>query len=972
MIITNSPDITELIIQVTWNISGSTPVINLVNLSQGNALANVSYSFVAKSPSGTFIHNADINTPDKIGLWSSTNLTDAWPRPFGQIEWSGANFLFYVTVKDSLGNIYIGDQQTAFICHPFGNTSLSKNYFGIASSNVQVKCSEARIFFQDTTYHSYKGLEGTQIGSVLKVIYPIDETATLPDPFQIAQYSTALVPISYSSNNYQFYQYNIYDYDLGNNTLVRIRYQLIQTFSVWCNVDLEPLVCEFNKLMDSIQNGTCSDVADANNKLSLISPKMTLVFIGIMQPLTGIDVPSLIEDIKTIGGFDCNCCNAATGIIPTSASVIDGYTFSVNKVCGDISGTVSNVGSNITFNLQDVSYVFSILQSSPTEISAFSVIPSKTGCQQTYALQVDGTQLATDILNIVKNNSNLVNLFNSIVNNSGSGSSQLIVDGKCVLQTTTACDYTFDILHVPAFTLYAILTSVNNIPVNFAFNQTNLPALQAYLNGLGLGIFVVTNPALGEVLLTSTANPNDLSGINYKVVNTSYIAAMTKECVGFIAKSSNEIVQAIIDYLCGITDAQIATSQDYEICYIDSVTKIKKTVTISSGAALTDFIIELLARGCDTINYITGLSAVNCGSIQALFPQSINVLQSNDWINGVKEGECAKIYPVELGARIFQLGISDSIFMSALCNAISLCGAGLPCAPFTYYYLTAAFGSPSDDTMNIVVNFAHPAAVSYTIRYARIDNTNSPVYTTITGVTTSPKVINVPDGQYNVGITPIYSDGRICSEVMQTTSACTGINSFSAVTGGSPTSEFIVSYNAVVTVPKIRVNISYPNGGSWSQIYNNTGTDIHITFPIGVYGDFAITITPVCNSTTGFFGSPTAPVILNVANPSETPATNTYSISYTNNSSAANPLILNIGNNNTSPSTSIYNGGYNSDPVTGTSANLPAVNANVVFVIGGGKHFLSVSCNGIAGPTGGASTSWGGINGNLVITFITN
>lgn len=870
MTISNSPDITNLSVKVLWDLSGSSPIITLTNQSTGTGLGNCTWAFIATSPSGTYIHNGSIDSPDITGNWSSHNVLDSWPRPFNSIEFSGAPYVFIVTVKDSNGSIYTTGEQTAFICRPAGNTSLSKNFYGVASSNVSVKCNEARIFFQDTTYHSYKGSDGVAVASILRVIYPIDETATIPEPFAIASYSTALVPISYSSNNYQFFQQTIYDYDLGNNSFVRIKYQTIQTFAVWCNIDLEPLVCEYNNLIDSIQNGSCSDVNEANKKLSLISPKMTLVFIGIMQPLTGIDVPSLVEDIKNIGGFTCDCCNAATGILPTSSSIIDGYNFIVNKVCGDISGTVAVSGTNITFNLSDVSYVVSVANESPSQTTAFQVIPSITGCQKTYSIKIDGYQLATDILNIIKNDSTgvLVNLFNSIVNSSGSGNSMLIVDGKCVLSTTSLCDYTFLLSNIPVSgTSFAFLTSIAENATFFAFNQGNISALQAYINSLGFGTFAVSNPSSGNVLITSS-NYNNLLGISYTVGAFTYSATMTKTCAGYVPKTANEVIQAIINYLCDISDAEIETSKDYVICYLDPTTKTQKTVTISSGAALTDFIIELLARGCDTINYILGLNAVTCQSLVSLFQPTVNIVEPTDIILGTKGGACAPIYPVELGTAILRLGVSDSNFMNALCTAISLCGAGLPCEPFTYFYLTVPYSSPTDDTMSIVVNFAHPSAILYTIRYARIDNTNTPIYTTISSVTTSPRVITgLADGQYIVGLTPIYSDGRNCTEVTQTTPICSGITSFSAVTGGSPTNEFIISYFAAATVPKVMVNIAYPNGGSSSTVYTNTGTNIIIPFPTSVYGDFSITMSPVCNQNTGFFGVATAPVILTVNSP---------------------------------------------------------------------------------------------------------
>lgn len=979
MTITTSPDLTKLLVNVTWDISGALPVIRLENLSAGTGLANVDYAFVATSPSGTLIHNGDINDPDESGVWSTTILNDAWPRPFNSVEWSGASYAFYVIAKDSIGNVYQTELQTATICRPYGNTQSSKNTYGVAASNVSVKCAEARIFFEDKTYHSYKGIDGTQISSDLKVIYPVDETGSIPSPFSISDYSTALVPISYSSSNYQFYQTTVYDYDLGNNTLVRIKYQTIQTFPVWCNIDLEPLVCEFNKLIDEVNSGNCADVAAANQKLNLISSKMFLVFMGIMQPLTGIDVPTLIEEIKVIGGFDCNCCSAATGIIPTTSSIIDGYNFIINPVCGDISGSVTVNGANITFNLQDISYVFKMFENSPSEITAFSIIPSENGCQKTYALAIDSTQLATDILNIITNDINLVNLFNTIVNNNTDGNFNLIVDGKCIIQTTTACDYTFDILNVPASVTYALLTGINASVVNFAFNETNLPALQAYINGLGLGTFVVTNPASGEVLIASTSNPNNLTGITYKVAGTSYVASMTKNCTGYTPKSANEVVQAMIDYLCGITDAEIATSQDYSICYVDPTTGEIKTVTVSSGAALTDFIIELLARGCDTVNHIVNLSSFTCTNIKALFPQSVNTLQPTDYILGTKNNDCARIYPIELGTRILELGVYDASFMAAFCAAMELCAGGKMCDPFDYLYLSfeesgspsdvlylspfikqitsadftdathyddpdIVFGSPNpvvkvfwndvprfiydgtdgtpleweytatginilipgfDATSNdynfmifidasvatsqgiltgeIIVNFSHPTAISYNIRYARIDNTSTPTYTTITGVLASPYTISpVADGQYNVCVTPIYADGRKCSEVCVLSPACTGITSFSAVLGGSPADDFVISYTAALGLPKIKVNINYPNGGFWSQIYVNDGMDIMIAAPPNVYGDYAISLTPVCNEDTGFEGAATAPVILTLANPVPVVNTATLTFSFVN------------------------------------------------------------------------------------------
>lgn len=165
--------------------------------------------------------------------------------------------------------------------------------------------------------------------------------------------------------------------------------------------------------------------------------------------------------------------------------------------------------------------------------------------------------------------------------------------------------------------------------------------------------------------------------------------------------------------------------------------------------------------------------------------------------------------------------------------------------------------------LNITIN--HPAAISTTVRYARIDNTNNPTFTTIPGITNGTFTIsNVPNGQYRIGVTPIYADGRTCSETIQDTPPCTGVISFSAalISGN-----IVVAYSLTNTTPYVKVNISYPNGGSFTNTYLNTGTNIVVTPPAGVYGDYSVTIQPVCDIDSGFFGAATAPAIITISAP---------------------------------------------------------------------------------------------------------
>lgn len=888
MNIVGSPDITNLTVKATWDISGTSPVIRLENLSTGTDLASVSYWFIAKSPTQTIIHEGLESDPDKVGVWTTGVLNDAWPRPFNQIEWSGAPYTLQVFAKDGDGNVFTGDVLSAAICRPNGNLQSSKTTYGLADVVVQVNCDQARIGFQDATNTSYKGLTGTQISSVLKVNYPMDDTGAVPTPFSANNFSYALVPITFAGKGYQFLAASVYDYELSENTFVRIKYLLTDTFGVWCNVDLLPLVCEFQTLSESITNGSCADVQSAQNKINLITPKFFQLLIGIAQPLTGVDVPALIEEIKTIGGFTCDCCDAATGIVPNTSSAIGGYTFQIVSQGGDIGGTVVPNGYNIQFLLHDVKYIVKVCDGSPATTTAFNFVPSVSGdgYTKTYCLAIDVTQFGFDLGTAIANNASLLNFWRALFTSTG-GDFNLIVDGSCIFSSSATCDYELTLSAIPVSATYALLTGIKigsvTTPLTYSFNLTNLAGLQVYLNNLGLGTFVVTNPSGQTALITSVANPNDIQQLYYQVSSTVNQAALSKDCTGFVPISANQVVQNIINYICQITDAQVKTSQQYEICYIDPATQTQKTSIVASGQAVSVFIAELIARGCDTINYVMALGAVNCTAIKAQFPSSVNPMQANDIFLGTKAGACASILPTEAFLYMLIYGQYSAEVLTAFCAMVNLCGGGQPCQPYDVFFATIDAGSPAGDEIDLIVTFVHPDAISNTIRYARIDNTSTPVYITIPGVLPgqSPYTINVSplleNGQYRVGIRPVYADGRACTETFFDTPPCIGVSAFSASYNGT---NIIVTYSVDSSVPDVKVNISYPNGGFTSQVFSN-GASISITPPAGVFGSFYITMQPVCNADTGFYGVATAPAIINISAPNNSSIENNSSINQT-------------------------------------------------------------------------------------------
>jgi hypothetical protein len=446
--------------------------------------------------------------------------------------------------------------------------------------------------------------------------------------------------------------------------------------------------------------------------------------------------------------------------------------------------------------------------------------------------------------------------------------------------------------------------------------------LATYLNSKGIGTFTTVLNGDGTITISSATNTNNLLQLTYLYSSTNYIAYETKSCTGYLPISANSVVQKIINYVCGITDNKLYTSQDYLVSYIDTIDNTSKQVKVLGGSTLNALIIALLDNGIKTINYIQSISALNCANVVAMFPQAPLIpMVNSDYFLVNKSGFCAREYPTTVFTKMLQFAATDANALSAFCNLIQLCANGQTCQPYNIFNVNAAQHSPSDNQQDLVITFSHPAATSNKIRYARIDNTTTPVYTTINNIVpgASPYTIpNLPVGQYIIGMTPNYADGRICAETTKSTLPCIGINSFSAalVSGN-----FVINYNAISSVLKVQLVISYPNGGSFSQNYTNNGNAITITPPTGVYGNYFITIAPVCNEATGFIGQATSPAVIAIANPSI--ITQNYTLSPSYNFSI----------------TSVTGTGIPSLPPTGTTGNVTAhhtaVSGNVTVQVTG-------------------------------------
>ncbi len=690
MQIVGSPDITNLDVDVTWNISGTSPYITLNNLSIGSGLANVKWWIEAFSPSNTPIHQGTASAVDITGVWTTKNITESWPRPEYAIEWSGAPYVVTLHAQDSNGQVY-SITKTRMISRPTGVISGSKTYFGKGDIHLQVKCEQARVYFEDRTNATYGGIIGTRIDSVLTMSYPVDDNGADMKAFKATNFTNALVPISFSSSGYSFVSYSVYEYNYGDGTRVRVKYMTRDTFPVLCNIELGQLFCDIERLSEEVQNGRCENLEESSRKLSLINSKFSLAVLGKIEPLSGINVPQLIDEIKQIGGFTCTCISPDAGIIPQTASIIDGYSFDVERVGGDVDGEVVRNGPNITIRIWDKTYVIAMWPGSPFDTTAFSFIPqtSPDGYIKYNYLKVDTQQLATDLATKIKNNAYLLNLWEEI---GGAGAERkFIVDGRCVFQSTSTSNYDFVLKNIPTASTFAILTGVkvNGVGknLNFNFNLTNTVALQAYLNSLAIGAFVVTKPTPNPgnlINIATDANPNVLDGLQFSISSTTYTADQTKETTGYVPIDDNVVIDSIIKYICGLSDLQVVTSEDYIIKYVDAG-GVEKTYTVVKGSTMNELIEQIIKFNNSNLGVLAGQGGADCESLRALFKPNTSPVTAGDLLFGTKgDGQCSGISYLDAFNNMLTLARTNATTMNLVCGLIQQCGAGQQALPFNY------------------------------------------------------------------------------------------------------------------------------------------------------------------------------------------------------------------------------------------------------------------------------------------------
>lgn len=393
MNINTSPDITVLDFRVLYDLSDMVPRIQLDNASVGAGLNNCTWWYEIMTPSGTFIHKGTETIPDfSNATWNTIVVPDAWPQPFNQIEFSAADYVVTVFVKDSNGSIYQVGKETP-ICRPSGSTPKTLSNFGAATVTDVMHCDKGQLYVEDTTNYSYQGKAPIPHSKAITLAYPPDDTGIAPAPMIVNNMPNALFDISQNGEGYQVLVVTVMDYDMGADVTVRIKYRYKNQITIACNIDLCGIVCEVNKLIHRYENGGVAS-REEQDKIIKINTLLVQAIIGKQSPSCGVNVGKVVEEIKRLGGFECGCYTTGSGINGSNNGANINVT--INGSCGDIGGEATVVGNNIAITLHDKSYA--VAMGTQSASSPFSITEQTVDCQKTYTINVDLAKLVTDII----------------------------------------------------------------------------------------------------------------------------------------------------------------------------------------------------------------------------------------------------------------------------------------------------------------------------------------------------------------------------------------------------------------------------------------------------------------------------------------------------------------------------------------------------------------------------------------------
>lgn len=500
-------------------------------------------------------------------------------------------------IKDGNGTVYQTSQFNKKICQPIGITS---GGYVDGVFQITANCPDNILTVKEITKLVYNNLEPDETVKEGVLTYPsgtispVDFTGTpfVNDVIWTGQYRINCETVS--------------TYDIGDDFYVDITYLTDNCFDITCSNKLQGILCCIVDLQKT-------KVANCNNAIGERAAQQEAqismsLFIATAKEMSGQDASAEVEYIRKT--LNCKC--GGKSIIQNEFTPIN--PFVTNIVLTGVGGTSISTptvnGNTKTYNIQ--SNVYQVVKSNTLD-TAFSItLNTATANTVKYVIAFNYQVLASTILTKIGNDSGLLTQFNSLVDITNFYVDLTNLNGSCIIDLSSI-NY-FLSLKVPSAssTIVSILINGTTYTSPSPVIVSDSTSIETWLNSLGLGTFDTsfsngTSGAYINILTVGNANVVTSAVFNIGAATTVLFQKTNKSIIAFL--------QAIVDYICELSDLQVALSSPITICYVDyngeTVTTTYPALT-TSQAVFNEQIAYAICQSVARINttFENGLSKV--------------------------------------------------------------------------------------------------------------------------------------------------------------------------------------------------------------------------------------------------------------------------------------------------------------------------------------------------------------------------
>lgn len=803
-------------------------IFDLLPFTTGPNLSATKVGFFIRDQDGVQLANIDFVT---VGNWINPGTTTTWTLSLSGVV--NFQFLFqtyqvYASIQDAGGEVYSTIPIFQKICQP---NNLTDQGYVPGCFVIDPDCINNVLTVSEITALVYNGLQPQSVTKTGTLNYP---TGTLaPLSFSTTAFNTTPV----YTGQYSIQCTTVATYAIGNDVYILVSYVTggngPQVFPVVCNNKMSQVLCCIQKVQQTAIR-ECNNAIGANAKQQMADISM-FVLSGFLKQSSGQDAQFEVDYIKKYLSCDCGSSSLSqsefTPINPAVTSIV------LNGVGGTSIPAPTPTGNTKTYNI--ASNVYQIVKGDTGDLAFTIAINTAISNTVQYIITFNYDTMAGYILTAIQNDPTLLAQLNSLITAAGS---IIGLNGLCVINTSEV-NYSLS----QAVTGSTLLTNVvingntYNAPTNLFGN--NPTAVAAWLNSLTLGTFSASVTS-GILTILSVNNTNVPATLTFSSPNVTQAFQATSVTLV-------QVLQAIINYLCNLTDLQIALSNNLALCTLNyngsvvTTTYVSGTKQSAYNAAVANAICNICAR-------ISALTAFTCTQLQALFSDNVNAQfnYASDRFLSIVGGACTTLTSSQAALAFIGAVNANQTVKNAFCAI--LCTAPGTCPGIS----NVNFSSNSTTTIGFYgVTFSPVPSANQvvTLQYR--------VHGTTTWITANSNINLFPNGNIN-GTTPYLITGL--------TPGTTYDVSVGNNCGGTPFISQVTTQTAgVISGNYLLDNIIYTICGDspvilYSNVAFGTGTTMYtnssLTTPVTGYTLIANTITGAIyniNSSTGVVGSAT-------------------------------------------------------------------------------------------------------------------